>query len=355
MEPRIIFFSRGRGSGHATPDLALGQAIREAIPGIDIRWASYGTGAATIRRWGEEVIDLELPEVNPYLETQIKVAAVIQKLIPNMVIAHEEFAVPPIAKIFGVPVTFLTDYFVPPSHIWMESLLYANEIIFIDQHGWFDEPPLLRDKIRYTGPLVRTLTYARGERRRARAELKLGENEVVVLVLPGNWFTEAKAPIFNLVWAAFKSLQVGPKRLVWIAGQDCEELRERTRHYSDVTVLEHSLQVEQWMVASDVALTKGTRKTSIELAFLGVPSIALSPQQNPIDDQRVSKLPTNIHLNAAKLHPDALRCHIQSVLDIKEGEAGSAIPLMSGFQATVDRLVENIWTATHCLASPVCN
>jgi hypothetical protein len=44
---RVIFFSRGRGHGHATPDVAIADQLARVLPEIDLKFVSYGIGEAT--------------------------------------------------------------------------------------------------------------------------------------------------------------------------------------------------------------------------------------------------------------------------------------------------------------------
>jgi len=337
----IAFFSRGRGSGHAVPDAALFQELRKLNPAIDVRWISYGTGAATLRDLGYQVIDLQLPDTNPFLETQMRATRVLSRLRPHLVIAHEEFSAAPAAKLFGLPVIFITDYFAHPETIWMESLRYADEIVFIDESGVFEEPPFLKDKVRYVGPFVRDFTYTTNDRTRARSELGLPPGAVIVLVLPGNWFNEERAPAFDLVIPAFHSLTNRDKLLIWFAGQDYHALQVRAATYPRVMVKDVDWQIDRWMVACDVAITKSTRKTSLELASLGVPSVSLSYGLNFVDDVRVSRIATNTHLKVKDIDSGKLAQHLARILAT---QTPGALPLASktGLSAGAQRLAEHV-------------
>ena len=68
------------------------------------------------------------------------------------------------------------------------------------------------------------------------------------------------------------------------------------------------------MVASDVVITKATRKTSFELNALRIPSISISFGLNPIDEHRVLRIPTNCALRARGLTPASLSEHLSRAL-----------------------------------------
>ena len=53
----ILFFSRGRGRGHAIPDMAIAEKLLRLRDDADIRFVSYATGAATFTEFGHSVIE----------------------------------------------------------------------------------------------------------------------------------------------------------------------------------------------------------------------------------------------------------------------------------------------------------
>jgi hypothetical protein len=68
--------------------------------------------------------------------------------------------------------------------------------------------------------------------------------------------------------------------------------------------------IDRWMAACDVAITKATRKTAFELNHLGVPSVSLSHRLNEMDDLRVAKVSTNTFLFASDVDKTSLAGHI---------------------------------------------
>jgi UDP-N-acetylglucosamine:LPS N-acetylglucosamine transferase len=294
--PRVLFFTRGRGRGHALPDLAILDELRALSPGLSVQFASYSTGRETLAQAGHQVIDLEVEDGAPYLELLIRCARIIREQRPDVVVSHEEFAALPAAKIYSHPAIFLVDFF-PPFEPWKESLRHADRIVFIERRGIFPEPPELKGRICYAGPVVRPLQFTRADRVRARGELGLTEAARVIAVVPGAWATEARAPIFPLVSAAFRALPYPDKVLVWIAGADQEDLSRAAAGSSDVRVLRQHSPIERVMVASDLVITKANRGTTIELSRLGIPSISLSHGINPIDEMIIPRIHGNLALN----------------------------------------------------------
>jgi len=167
----ILFFSRGRGRGHAIPDSEIVKELQQLRDDVDVRFVSYGTGARTIRELRYPLIDLGLPDDNPLFDTVILAGKMIGWLQPQLVVAHEEFAVLPAAKIFDRKVLFLTDWFVEETDLRMGMLRFADQILFLDHKEIYEEPSCVQGRIHYLDPIVRDLRYSRKDKERARAEL----------------------------------------------------------------------------------------------------------------------------------------------------------------------------------------
>ena len=98
-----LFFSRGKGRGHAVPDDAIARQLRSCNPAIDVTFASYDMGALTLKELGWDVVDLQLPEDNPLWETVIRVGQVLEAHQPRFVISHEEVAPLSLARAHRIP------------------------------------------------------------------------------------------------------------------------------------------------------------------------------------------------------------------------------------------------------------
>lgn len=65
---KVLFFCRGRGSGHAIPDIEITNELLRLRGDVEVRFVSYATGAKTLAEFGFPVIDLGLPELNSLLD-----------------------------------------------------------------------------------------------------------------------------------------------------------------------------------------------------------------------------------------------------------------------------------------------
>jgi hypothetical protein len=308
-DKQVFFFSRGLGRGHAIPDAALAKELINLHSNLKVTFFSYGLGARTLSDLGCNVVDLQLPDMNPLWETAIRVVEIFSEHQPDLVVAHEEFAVVPIAKAFHLPCLFMTDWFAGPEMVMMQALKFADEILFLDDPGFMDEPPYLRDKTIYTGFIFRELDITGLNRGESRSKLGLMLDARVALVAPSGAtiHTETAGPLFDLVIKAFDNLEIPKKQLVWVAADpDYSLVSEKVGGRDDVLMLKPHQDFPSTLIASDVVITSGNRITILECEALGIPSISLSYGRNPVDDLRVLRIPTNTPLRARSINSDQL-------------------------------------------------
>ena len=341
---KILFFSRGRGRGHAIPDAQIADEILTRRDDIDIQFISYSTGAKTLIELGYKPFDLELPERNPIYETLIMSAQLIGSMAPDLVVSHEEFSAITAARIFGVPTLFITDWF---SEAWqpaMQMIKFSDQVVFIDESGVFEEPPELQGKVTYVGPVLPEFDYTRADRAKAREQLEIAEDATVVamLIYPGRR-SEKVAPIFDLLMPAFDALDAPNKLLLVNTSEDYDATVERTADRSDVMILDEDPRGALLMAAADVAITKGNRNLVLELAALGIPSVTVTHGLNRIDDMRGVKLDNNITAKADELDSETLAAHLADRLaayDTVQPRFGLEEPDSGGIQATVEHILE---------------
>jgi hypothetical protein len=341
--PVVLFISRGKGRGHALPDLAISNLLREKNC-VEVKLASYGTGYRTLRDNGEiAAVDLGMPDDNSFLESIILCTRLVRDVSPDLIVAHEEFAAVVAASTYQIPALFIIDWFIDPLHIWMQTLNYAREVIFIDDPGIFTEPPNIRNKVFYAGPLIRPLKYHSEDRYKARGELGIANEEIVVSCLPGTTY-EVSSPIIDLVLGAYDQLEYPNKRLIWIDETRRSALLDRCGSREDVYIKGQDWLLERIMVASDVVINKGTRNILRELYEVNTPSVSISHGQNWLDDVIANRISTNIPLNAATTKPSDLAEHLRSLIE-KGPPHNTAVKRDSstrGLEKTVERILNAV-------------
>lgn len=293
----VLFFSRGRGRGHAMTDLAIIESFPELTKQIELRFVSYGTGAKTFRERDYSVIDMGLDDMASFFEVLLHATRVINDHKPAIVMAHEEFAVPIASRAFSCPSIFITDWFYPLGHLLNEPLAYADSIIFVNPPGIFAEPETVKGKVQYFGFVVRSMSYTKADKERARRELDISRDAVLISVVPGTWATEARAPLLEMLVPAFEALPYATKRLVWVAGDDTQAVCDRARSAANISVLRTCWPTDRLLVASDLVVTKTNRGSIMEAASLGVRTLSVTYGLNPIDELFARHIHSGIVLN----------------------------------------------------------
>lgn len=295
--------------GHATADASISARLRSS----KTTFVSYADGYNVLRRLGLPCIDLGLPADNAYLDTMLAAFNVLTKHRPAVVIAREEFSVLPIASALNIPSIFVSDWLPPSNHIGSESLKYSNRCFIFENEGIFPTPKFMRCAPEYFGP-IRAPVKAHVDRQKMRKRLRISENCKMILVVPGGWFDEQRAPISDLLFSAFRSLKIKDKIMIWISRSDYLLFGSKVGSHSGVRFLGYVPNIYDYIGASDVIITKGTRGTTMDSASLGIPSIALSFGQNPVDELVIPRIRTNTHLYAKCISSDGLAMTIARVL-----------------------------------------
>jgi UDP:flavonoid glycosyltransferase YjiC (YdhE family) len=339
----VLFFSRGRGHGHAIPDMAMASIIRELRPEITVQFVSYATGAETFRRGNFPVIDLNLPEINPFLGAFFPTQKLIQQRAPDVVIAHEEFAALAAARMHGLPSIFVSAWLPKAGTISADALACADSIVVIERAGIFPVPAGVTAKPRFTGPILRKMQCSLADRPKIREKLGLEQDATVMLVVSGGWSNEARAPVAELILPAFMGLPRRKKKLIWLAGKDREQLQVRMETFNDMQVLNYYDPVEEMIVASDIVVTKGTRGITTDAATIGVPSLSISHGLNPADDLLVPRIRSNIAVDGKAIDSAGLTKCIEQIL--AQPSATWATPMLDpdhGGRAAAAALCEEI-------------
>jgi UDP-N-acetylglucosamine:LPS N-acetylglucosamine transferase len=132
-------------------------------------------------------------------------------------------------------------------------------------------------------------------------------------------------------------LPYAAKRLVWLAGNDYENLASRCSERPDITILRVDWRIDRLFAACDLVITKANRTTVFEAASLGIPSISLSTGANWPDEVAISGIRSNVMLNARFITPENLAKHISE--GVRSGRRPTnSLPQWSGIEAAAERI-----------------
>ena len=336
----ILFFSRGRGYGHAIPDLDIARELCALRPDICISFVSYATGATVFRSAGVLFIDLLLREDAPFIEVLLACEKIIKLHKPAIILAHEEFSALVGAVIHGIPSILISAWFPRNGTPAAEAVRYASSIIVIENPGIFEVPSGTRAPVHYVGPIIRTLSATAADRQRVRKEMEIADDSFVILVVPGGASSEERFPIAPIVFSAFSLFKRSVKSLIWLSNKDFDLLSASVNLSKDMRLLRYFEPIDHLLISADVIITKGTRGITLDALSIGVPTISLSPGQNPIDDILVPRMPSNIALNARAVDGAVLVHYIDQVA--KRGRMRRGSFWSNATVATAARLSQEI-------------
>lgn len=318
--------------------MALVDAMATRDAELSVSFASYATGADTLRRCNRPVHDLGLPEEHGYLETMYKAYDLIKQLRPNVVVAHEEFSALAAARLNATPSIFISAWLPAPGSVASESLDDACAVIVLDHPGIFQAPATLRSPPKYVGPVYRKMQFTRADRPMLRRELGISIDALVIAAVPGGAVSEAHSPIAETLFKAFSQLRQPESRLFWIGGKDTEAVAQVAGSFSGVEVRPFLQPIEKILAAADLVVTRGTRGITLDAAALGIPSLSLSPATNRIDDLLVPRIRSNVALYASAVDENVLLYHIQHLY----GTTALPPPHAAGAEMAADTLYHEI-------------
>lgn len=296
------------------PDIAIIQQFRRLRPEIDIRVVSYGSGAEAFRMLGEPVLDVGADDSSSAIDLIVPLGRALVASHEDLIISHEEPIILPLAHLTRQNTVFLTHWFTGPSDPFIDALSYADHVIFMEKEGIFPEPQKIRGKVRYVGPVLRDLQVSQDDRPRIRADLGLKPEDHVILVAPGHFSTADAAACSRMIVHAFRRSQLPSKKLVWILnGIERALVDDLIEEKDEISVYEPMQHIERLMIACDVAITKGTYNTTMELFALGIPTISLSSGLNFVDDFFARRIASNIFLWMAEVTEESLANTIDTV------------------------------------------
>lgn len=350
---KILFVTRGRGAGHAVPDLAIAAELRRRLPSAELSFISYGTGASVLRRAGHEVVDLGLSEATEMWDVLRGVHHICGRIRPDLVVAHEEPAGVMAANLLGIRSMYIAAWIASPAdhsfwpHVdrfmwamYADALKAADEICILERDGIFVSPEFLVHKTSCTGPVVGgpgVKTYDRGD---ARRRLSLHDDEVAVAVISGG-LGEEREPSAAKVLAAFDMLPLPATRLVWASGRDMDCVSQAAEGRRGVTVLGSRDTVADVMAAADVGVTKGSYCATREFAAVGCPLVCLSFGNNWMDEYLLRMTTPAVWIAMAAANPGGLRDAILAAMG-RGWRAPAIDELSKGVTHVVRRIELNI-------------
>lgn len=265
---KILIVSRGNGFGHAKRDLLVAKALLQL--NHDVTIASYSSGYQYLRMvYPGSLIDLELPAAGSSADRLLKLMELISGKQPDGIVVDEELLVLPITRSMGIPTCFITNWLEDEKET-LNYLQMADRIAVVDtqEHWMFPMPDSIRNKVRFTGPVVEVPEPA-------------GSKEKKIVITSGSP-TIVDVPFFMTSITALKGEQEYVK-LVY-SGTLTKSLQrfkdDSTRFIADPSSFMDEVRT------SSLVVCRGGHTTLWELASLGVPAIAV-PRREEVNPYNI--------------------------------------------------------------------
>lgn len=317
---QILYFSRGKGFGHAMLDILVLEQIKKLNSDLPIQIVSYADGYNALKANGFQALDLGLSaDGDMGSDAIIKIGSIIKECEPNLIVSDEVFMALPLAKLFNIPTFLITHWFfeaIDRKNPIIPFVKNSNHIIFTDISDFHTVPPDLKVPVSFVGPIIRKWEYSQRDRSNVRKQLGIDTDDRVILVTTGGRHSQRIA-LFETAIEAFEKLELPKSSLLLLAGQLYQHYSERFENNRKVIVKDYDWKIDKLIIASDLVICAGTFTTLWELAFLGIPSISIPDAHNPVDNmhaKNMAKLNITIVVEPKTLNPDALIRKIDVIL-----------------------------------------
>jgi len=284
----LLWFARGVGYGHAVRDREILARVERACPDLQVIVATHGAGLGLLSRY--DLIDLgPWDQTNSYAKAW-RAAELVRKVSPVLVACDEEMEAAFAAHRSGVPVTYITNWLLNPDlHPRCRTLQTADSMIFADFRDGAIVEGAWRVPIEYVGPILAPIPDE-SERRAIRRGIGLEDGEQLLTLAVGAGTKQDLRFVEWLLGAlAGSGLEVS---MAVAAGELADVLAPVIAADTEVRLLRDFEAARRCTLASDVVLTRGGHTILWELAYAGIPSVAIphSRSVNPLNRRYVSRM-----------------------------------------------------------------
>ncbi|MCW2504366.1 MAG: putative glycosyl transferase [Actinomycetia bacterium] len=284
---QILFLTRGHGYGHAATDLPIIEHLRQLLPAVEIKIASYGTGLEYYRLRSVDCADLAIDDNDDQTtEALRRVLLYLRTLprLPDLIVSDELFLLPRLCKRLGIPNVLLTHWFfkdmgLPELDAAMDG---ANAVIVVDFPDAHCRPDVVGPDFLFSGPLAREIDL---DRPAARTRLGLDPiNPIAVLTLGST--AEFKVP--DLEVAAERYLRAWAARatraaVLYVLVEKSFSKKLRFEIDSSVRWIGVTPDADTYYAASDIILTSSSLNSLGLLGRNGLKGLTLIGHVNEVE------------------------------------------------------------------------
>ncbi|MER5771046.1 glycosyl transferase [Streptomyces sp. NPDC001985] len=308
--PEILFLTRGHGFGHAARDLRVIQELRRR-PGTTVRIMANGSAVTYYAMRGVQCTPIELPDEDYGEDFGEGAAKAVWRALasvprPDLVVSDEVmWALPFAREVWKRPCVMLlcalwAEYGMPDADRFFDT---ADEVLVLDFPRNRRESYGTTAPIGFLGPVVQPFPAGRGA---ARSALGIAERDEVAVLSLGGMNTRPESRRMATAAIGAWRAHAGPgARLLLLADPPAEPLPVHDGDGApagggEVVWAGVTPEPETYYRAADVVLNDAMGSTVCDLAWNGVPAVAL------LDEESAAGFPKTFpgrirHLTAAGL------------------------------------------------------
>lgn len=275
----ITFLVRGLGFGHAARDIIIKNHLDIFVPDTKIKFISYATGAKMIKEHSCDLIDIEVPDRGYEIEKSIKIRELIESESTDFIINDEEIMALSLSRNYGIPSVLITNWLpADDQNVLSGYFSQADRILIPDFEGAFDVPPGLLSSIQidWLGPIK---TKELGiTRYMARARLGFLDSQKFILIMAGG-VDSTDIPYLKKCIDALELLYFSFQAIV-VAGPFSRMFEYAQVSNPNIGVVSYLWDIDIYIAASDLVITRGGHTSLWELAMMGIPSISVPRSKN---------------------------------------------------------------------------
>jgi len=309
---KVLLIPCGIGMGHTSRTVALGRKFAEN--GDEVLFASYGSGFQTLNDHSDFDV-VKLPEIKFYGssgELNLKYTArksidapfiflksiyhesrIIKEFNPDVVVSDSHYSVPITCKVLGIPCVLVSNDICPdfkevyPNDRTMDYLenglqrfikdvsKLCQSIIIPDIQNSWDISPQIRDRVNFTGPILKMNTETMDSKEELRRRFGFEKSEKIVMVTVGG--SEFGNKLIDLSCQAAPDLACD--RLILVTGPQITIDHEESS--SRIICKKYLEDMMEWMKLSDLMVSLAGHTTCMEIASLGIPSVLIPIENHP--------------------------------------------------------------------------
>lgn len=371
---KVLLIPCGIGMGHTSRTLALARKFAEN--GDEVLFATYGSGFQTLNDHSDFDV-VKLPEIKFYGssgELNLKYTArksidapfiflksiyhesrIIKEFNPDVVVSDSHYSVPITCKVLGIPCVLVSNDLCPDfknvyhndrTMDYLENGLQrfikdvsklCQSIIIPDIQNSWEIPPKIRDRVKYTGPILKMDAKIMASKEELRRRFGFEKSEKIVMVTVGG--SEFGNKLLDLACQAAPDLVCD--RLILVTGPQINI--DHKESSSRIICKKYLEDMMEWMKLSDLMVSLAGHTTCMEIASLGIPSVLIPIENHPEQLKNAMKMRKYgiAHIeNMGNLNSKKLSNYINQALDdpdLKEGSSNTQ-KIFSQYNGTLNAL-----------------